>query len=64
MQPHERVIAFDLVGLAAGDIENRRIAFGVRAEMDFGREAAARIGGCTRARTLDPLISAAVPLLI
>ena len=42
MQPHERVIAFDLVGLAAGDIENQRIAFGVRAEVDFAREAAAR----------------------
>ena len=25
MQPHERVIAFDLVGLAAGDIEGRRV---------------------------------------
>ena len=42
VQPRERVIAFDLVRLAAGDIEGRRVAFGVRAEVDFGREAAAR----------------------
>jgi hypothetical protein len=42
MQPHERLIAFDLVRLAAGDIEGQRVAFGVRAEVDFGREAAAR----------------------
>jgi hypothetical protein len=42
MQPHERVIAFDLVRLAAGDIEGQRVAFGVSAEVDFGREAAAR----------------------
>ena len=42
MQPPERVIAFDLVRLAAGDIEGQRVAFGVRAEVDFGREAAAR----------------------
>jgi hypothetical protein len=33
MQPHERLIAFDLVRLAAGDIEGQRIAFGVRAEV-------------------------------
>ena len=33
MQPPERVIAFDLVRLAAGDIEGQRIAFGVRAEV-------------------------------
>ena len=42
MKLHERIIAFDLVGLAAGDIESQRVAFGVRAEVDFGREAAAR----------------------
>ena len=42
MQPHERLIAFDLVRLAAGDIEGQRVAFGVRAEVDLGREAAAR----------------------
>ena len=39
---HQRIIAFDLVHLAAGDIESQRVAFGVRAEVDFGREAAAR----------------------
>jgi hypothetical protein len=42
MQPHERVIAFDLVRRAAGDIEGQRVAFGVRAEVNLGREAAAR----------------------
>ena len=39
---HQRIIAFDLVHLVAGDIESQRVAFGVRAEVDFGREAAAR----------------------
>ncbi len=34
--------SLDLVHLAAGDIESQRVAFGVRAEVDFGREAAAR----------------------
>ena len=42
MKLHERIVAFDLVGLAAGDIERQRVAFGVGAEVDFGREAAAR----------------------
>jgi hypothetical protein len=30
------------VNLAARDIEGQRVAFGIRAEVDFGREAAAR----------------------
>ena len=42
MKLHERIVAFDLVCLAAGDIERQRVAFGVCAEVDFGREAAAR----------------------
>ena len=42
MKFHQRIIALDLVHLAAGDIESQRVAFGVRAEVDFGREAAAR----------------------
>lgn len=42
MKLHERAIAFDLVSLSAGHIEGQRIAFGVRAEVDFGREPAAR----------------------
>ena len=42
MKFHQRIIAFDLVHLAAGDIESQWVAFGVRAEVDFGREAAAR----------------------
>src|SRR5246500_1675908 len=37
-----RIIAFDLVRFAAGHVEGQRVAFGVRAEVDFGREAAAR----------------------
>jgi hypothetical protein len=38
----QRLIAFDLVRLAAGHIEGQRLTVGVRAEVDFGREAAAR----------------------
>jgi len=38
----QRLIAFDLVRLAGGHIEGQRLAVGVRAEVDFGREAAAR----------------------
>ena len=36
------IIAFDLVRLATGDIEGQRVAFGIRAEVDFGREPTAR----------------------
>ena len=57
MQPHERVIAFDLVRFAAGDIEGQRVAFGVRAEVDFGREAAAR--AAERLALLPPFAPAA-----
>jgi hypothetical protein len=39
---HQRAVAFDLVRLVTGDIEGRRVAFGVRAEVDFGREPTAR----------------------
>ena len=42
VKPHQRLIAFDLMRLAAGHFEGERVAFGIRAEMDFGREAAAR----------------------
>src|SRR5207247_8059761 len=42
MQLHQRVITFDLVRLAAGHIEGQRIAFTVRAQVDFRGEAAAR----------------------
>jgi len=42
VQLHERVIAFDFVRFAASYIEGQRIAFGIRAEVNFGREAAAR----------------------
>src|SRR6266699_2927298 len=42
MQLHQRVITFDLVRLAAGHIEDQRIAFTVRPEVDFRGEAAAR----------------------
>src|SRR5580704_17287053 len=38
----QRLIAFDLVRLTSGHIEGQRLAVGVRAEVDFGREAAAR----------------------
>ena len=38
----QRIIAFDLVRFAAGHVEGQRVAFGVRAEVDFRREAAAR----------------------
>src|SRR5262249_23923707 len=42
MQFHQRIVAFDLVRFTAGHVESQRIALGVRAEMDFGREAATR----------------------
>ena len=38
----QRAEALRVVDLAPGDIEGQRIAFGIGAEMDFGREAAAR----------------------
>ncbi|HWX14935.1 MAG TPA: hypothetical protein VNY06_08865, partial [Methylocella sp.] len=38
----ERGEALRLVNLAARNIEGQRVAFGIRAEVDFGREAAAR----------------------
>ena len=43
---HQRIIAFDFVRLAACHIEGQRVAFGVGAEVDFGREAAARTAKC------------------
>jgi hypothetical protein len=46
---HQRIVAFDLMRLAAGDVEGQRVAFGVRAEVDFGREPTAR----TAKRLLD-----------
>ena len=39
---HERVVALDLMRLAAGQLEHERPAFGVGAQVDFGREAAPR----------------------
>jgi hypothetical protein len=42
MQLHQRVIAFDLMRFTAGHVERQRVTFGIRAEVDFGREAAAR----------------------
>src|SRR5947209_5629140 len=39
---HQRIVAFDLMRFAAGHVESQRVALGVRAEMDFSREAAAR----------------------
>src|SRR5262245_38309237 len=42
MQFHQRIVAFDLMRFTAGHVESQRIALGVRAEMDFGREAATR----------------------
>jgi len=36
------VRAFDLMRLAASHFEGERVAFSIRAEMNFGREAAAR----------------------
>ena len=35
-------VVLDLVRFAAGHVEGQRVAFGVRAEVDFRREAAAR----------------------
>src|SRR6266581_7882606 len=42
VQLHQRVITFDLVHLASGHIEGQRIAFTVRAQVDFRGEASAR----------------------
>src|SRR5262249_2288751 len=42
MQFHQRIVAFGLMRFTAGHVESQRIALGVRAEMDFGREAATR----------------------
>ena len=42
MELHERIAAFRLVGFAARDVESQWVAFGVHAEMDFGREPASR----------------------
>jgi hypothetical protein len=39
---HQRLEALRLVNLTAGQFEGERIAFSIRAEVDFGREAAAR----------------------
>jgi len=39
---HVRVVALDLMRLAAGQLEDERPAFGVGAQVDLGREAAAR----------------------
>ena len=36
------IVAFNLMRFAAGHVESQRVALGVRAEMDFGREAATR----------------------
>jgi hypothetical protein len=35
-------VGFSFVDLAAADVEGQRVALGVRAEVDFGREACAR----------------------
>jgi hypothetical protein len=43
MKRHQRREALRLVSLAWADIKGQRVAFGVRAEVDFGREAAARV---------------------
>src|SRR6516164_440167 len=42
VQLHQRVITFDLMRLTAGNVERQRVTFGIRAEVDFGREAAPR----------------------
>src|SRR5258707_1809329 len=42
VQLHQRIVAFDLMRFTAGHVESQRVALGVRAEMDFGREAATR----------------------
>src|SRR5262249_41696491 len=42
VQLHQRVITFDLMRFTAGHVDRRRVAFGIRAVVDFGREAAAR----------------------
>src|SRR5262249_45265146 len=42
VQLHQRVITFDLMRFTAGHVERQRVTFGIRAEVDFGREAAAR----------------------
>ena len=42
VQLHQRIVAFDLMRFAAGHVESQRVALGVRAEMDFSREAATR----------------------
>src|SRR5262249_23108286 len=42
MQFHQRIVGFALLRSPAGHVESQRIALGVRAEMDFGREAATR----------------------
>jgi hypothetical protein len=42
MKLHQCIVAFDFVRLAGRHIEGQRVAFGVGAEVDFGREAAPR----------------------
>jgi hypothetical protein len=42
VKPHQRLIAFDPRAPHRFHFEGERVAFGIRAEMDFGREAAAR----------------------
>jgi hypothetical protein len=44
VQLHQRVIIFDFMRFTAGHVECQRATFGVRAQVDFGREAAAREG--------------------
>ena len=39
---HQCVVGFNFVDLAAADVEGQVVAFGIRAEVDFGREAPAR----------------------
>ena len=57
MKLHQRIVAFDLVRLATGDIEGQRVAFGARAEVDFGREPTAR--AAERLLVLIPLFTPA-----
>ena len=42
MKLHQCIVDFNFVDLAAADVEGQVVAFGIRAEVDFGREAPAR----------------------
>jgi hypothetical protein len=54
----ERIEVFRILNLADGDIESQRVAFAIRAEADFGREATTP--ATERFLNLIPLLAPAV----